>query len=319
MDGRGRDVRSLRGATAVPPARLSYRSPSYSSELFRSSWAFGKKASALFAKLAPYAPKGLGASLTIALFAGVTAFGLARGGHLDAFTETYGDPRSVVARMAGFDIRSITISGLSTLDEQSVLKAAAFGSGESLPFLDVDALRTRLLAVPMIQDVAVRKFYPNALSIGIVENKPFALWQLNGEVSVVGVDGRVIGPMDDAAFADLPLVVGEGAAPHVGEFVALLDAQPDLKPLVRAGVRVGDRRWTLKLLNGLDVHLPEENPEQAMVRFASLVRVQKILDKDLVAIDLRQSDRVVLRLTEAAASARAEMLKARAKAKGAPA
>jgi cell division protein FtsQ len=101
--------------------------------------------------------------------------------------------------------------------------------------------------------------------------------------------------------------------------VALLDAQPDLKPLVRAGVRVGDRRWTLKLLNGLDVHLPEENPEQAMVRFASLVRVQKILDKDLVAIDLRQSDRVVLRLTEAAASARAEMLKARAKAKGAPA
>jgi cell division protein FtsQ len=264
-------------------------------------------------------PKGLGASLTIALFAGAAAFGLARGGHLDAFTSTYGDPRSVLARMAGFDIRSVTISGLSMLDEQSVLKAAAFGADESLPFLDVDALRLRLLDVPMVRDVAVRKFYPNALSIGIVENKPYALWQLNGDLSVVGVDGRVIGPMNDAAFADLPLVVGEGAAAHVGEFVALLDAQPEIKTIVRAGIRVGDRRWTLKLFNGLDVHLPEENPAQAVARFASMVRDQKILDKDLVLIDLRQSDRVILRLTEAGATARADLLKARAKAKGGPA
>jgi cell division protein FtsQ len=49
------------------------------------------------------------------------------------------------------------------------------------------------------------------------------------------------------------------------------------------------------------------------------MRDQKILDKDLVSIDLRQSDRVVLRLTEAAANTRAELLKARAKAKGGPA
>ena len=253
------------------------------------------------------------------LFAGATAFGLARGGHIDAFTAAYGDPRSVVARLAGFDIRSVTISGLSTLDEQSVLKAAAIGEGESLPFLDVDAVRTRLLDMPMIRDVAVRKFYPNALSIGIVENKPFALWQLNGELSVVGVDGRVIGVMDDSAFADLPLVVGKGAAVHAGDFVALLATQPDIKALVRAGVWVGDRRWTLKLQNGLDVHLPEENPEQALARFAVMVRDQKVLDKDIVSVDLRQSDRVVLRLTEAAASARLELLKAKAKAKGGPA
>ena len=310
MDGRGRELRSLREATALAPSRLAYRSQSYPSGILSSSLSLGKTASDFIAHWVQRAPKGLGASLTIALFVGAAAFGLARGGHLDAFAATYGDPRSVVARMAGFDIRSVTISGLSTLDEQSVLKAAALGVGESLPFLDVEALRTRLLDVPMIRDVAVRKFYPNALSIGIVENKPFALWQLNGDLSVVGVD---------AAFADLPLVVGEGAAAHVGEFVALLDAQPEIKSIVRAGIRVGDRRWSLKLFDGLDVHLPEENPAQAVARLAVMVRDQKLLDKDLVSVDLRQSDRVILRLTEAGATARAELLKARAKAKGGPA
>ncbi len=319
MDGRGRDLRSLREATALSPSRFAYRSQSYPSGFLFSSVSFGKVASVALVQLALRAPKGLGASLTMALFAGAVAFGLARGGHFDAFAATYGDPRSVVARLAGFDIRSVTISGLSTLDEQSVLKAAALDAADSLPFLDVDALRSRLLEVPMIRDVAVRKFYPNALSIGIVENKPYALWQLNGDLSVVGVDGRVIGPMDDAAFADLPLVVGEGAAVHIGEFVALLDAQPEVRSLVRAGIRVGDRRWTLKLFNGFDVVLPEENPAQAIARLAVMVRDQKVLTKDLVSIDLRQSDRIVLRLTEAAAATRADLLKARAKAKGGPA
>ena len=105
----------------MAPSRFAYRSQSYSSGFFSISATFGKSVSHVMTQLAHRAPKGLGASLTIALFAGAAVFGLARGGHLDAFTSTYGDPRSVLARMAGFDIRSVTISGLSTLDEHSVL------------------------------------------------------------------------------------------------------------------------------------------------------------------------------------------------------
>ncbi len=88
---------------------------------------------------------------------------------------------------------------------------------------------------------------------------------------------------------------------------------------MRAGIRVGDRRWTLKLNNGSEVILPEEEADKALARFAAMVRDKKILDRDIVSVDLRQSDRVTLRLTEAAANARVELLKARAKAKGGPA
>ena len=75
----------------------------------------------------------------------------------------------------------------------------------------------------------------------------------------------------------------------------------------------------MKLSNGFDVYLPEENAEKALGRFAAMVRDNKILDRDIVSVDLRQSDRVTLRLTEVAANTRAELLKARAKAKGGPA
>jgi cell division protein FtsQ len=319
MDGSGRDLRSLRAVSPYAQTGFVYRSEPLSSRFFQFlssvSTRFIERVLAGFARL----PKGFGSSLTVALFVGTAVFGLYRGGHLDAFVATYGEPRSAVARLLGFDIRSVTISGLLTLDEKAVLAAAAIGPEESLPFLDADVVRARLLEVPMIREVAVRKFYPNALSIGIVENKPYAIWQMNGDLSVIGVDGRVIGPLDDEAFAQLPHVVGEGAASHIGEFVALLDSQADVKPLVRAGVRVGDRRWTLKLNNGFDVFLPEDAADKALARFAAMVRDKKILDRDIVSVDLRQSDRVTLRLTEAAANARVELLKARAKAKGGPA
>ncbi len=319
MDGRGRDLRSLRGATALAPSRYVYRAPVSSSPLFQKSKMVWTATMVFLIGLAQRAPKGFGSSITVALFIGTAAFGLHRGGHLDAFVSVYGDPRSVIARMVGFDIRSVTISGLSGLNEQEVLTAAAITPAESLAFLDIDDVRKRLLDMPMVRDVAVRKFYPNALSIGIVENKPYGVWQLEGELSILGVDGRVIGPLNDASYASLPLVVGQGAGARIGDFVALLDAQPDLKPLIRAGIWVGDRRWTLKLFNGFDVYLPEDHPADAMARFAVMVRDHKVLDKDLVSVDLRQSDRVVLRLTEAAATARVELLKARAKAKGGPA
>jgi cell division protein FtsQ len=99
----------------------------------------------------------------------------------------------------------------------------------------------------------------------------------------------------------------------------LLDSEPSVKALVRAGIRVGDRRWTLKLNNGFDVFLPADDAENAIKRLAVMVHDKKLLDRDIVSVDLRQPDRVVLRLTEVAANARAELLKARAKAKGGPA
>jgi cell division protein FtsQ len=51
-------------------------------------------------------------------------------------------------------------------------------------------------------------------------------------------------------------------------------------------------------------------------RLAALQADFRIFDKDLLAIDLRQPDRVVMRLTEEGAAARAEQLKSKTKKKG---
>ena len=261
-------------------------------------------------------PRGLGSLLTVGLFALSIGYGIVRGGHYDAVVQSFGTPDVALARASGFGLDRITISGLNELSAREVLHAAGIDERASLFSVDAEAVRERILAMPLVQEATVRKLFPDGLQISLVEREPFALWQRNGEVFVVSADGKPIDTLRDDRFVRLPLVVGEGANERAVAFAKLLDAQPSLKPYVRAGILVGQRRWTLKLDNGVDVRLPEENVGEAMARLATLIKDKGLLDKDVLSVDLRKPDRVVLRLTEEGASALAEAQKAKAKAKG---
>ena len=193
--------------------------------------------------------------------------------------------------------------------ENEVLAAAGLDWRVSLPFLDVNEVRERLERVPLVSSASVRKLYPNELVIGLTEREPHALWQHNGELFIIATDGTVIDLMQDERFIDLPLVVGEQANLRNNDYLTLLEAAGPLKSRIRAGTLVSGRRWTLKMDNGMDVSLPERGAPDAVARLVKLEREQKILEKDVLAVDLRMADRVVVRLTEEAASARAESIK----------
>ncbi|MFC6049425.1 cell division protein FtsQ/DivIB, partial [Methylobacterium hispanicum] len=176
-------------------------------------------------------------------------------GRYDAFVAEQGRPLDIAARIAGFGVERVTISGISRMYEREVLTAAGIDWRSSVPFLDVAEVREKLLRVPLIASASVRKIYPNEIVITQVEREPAALWQKNGEVSVIAADGTVIDTMRDDRYASLPLVVGEGANERLAEYLGLIQAAGSLGERVRAGTYVSGRRWTLKL-DGVDIRLP---------------------------------------------------------------
>jgi cell division protein FtsQ len=114
--------------------------------------------------------------------------------------------------------------------------------------------------------------------------------------------------MRDGRFAQLPFVVGEGANTHISDYLTLIGKAGDLKSKIRAGVYVAERRWTLSTTNGIEIMLPQHNPERALAALALLDREARILDKDLISLDLRLPDRVIARLSEEAFAQRADAL-----------
>jgi cell division protein FtsQ len=115
----------------------------------------------------------------------------------------------------------------------------------------------------------------------------------------------------------LPFVVGAGAEKRVAALFAMLGRFPTIKSEVAAAILVADRRWNLRLKSGIDVRLPEENPDVALMRLTALDREEHLLSRDVTVIDLRLTDRTAVRLSDDAAQIRDAAIKARAKKKGA--
>lgn len=254
-------------------------------------------------------PRFAGAAASALLILASIGYGVVKGGHLPMIIGFLKDTRDAAANAAGFGIAAVSLSGERQVTRAEIFAAAGITERASLLFLDVDDARARIKAIPWIADATVRKLYPDRLQITVNERGAFALWQIGGKVSVISADGTVVGPLTDQRFATLPLVVGRGAESRARDFLVRLDRYPAIRDQVRASILIAERRWNLKLKNGIDVRLPEANVENALDTLAGLDRDKRLFTRDIAAIDLRLPDRVTVRLSEEASQAREEALK----------
>jgi len=260
-------------------------------------------------------PRAAGSIGTSILIASSLAYGIVKGDHLPGVAGCLRDARDWVANAAGLRIASIALTGNAHVSREEVLATAGVTGTTSLVFLDADVARSRLQSNPWIADATVLKLYPRELQIRIKERAAFALWQKDGAVSVIANDGTVLEPYVAPGLIRLPLVVGAGAQIGAKEFLALLDRHPAIRDNVRASVLVSERRWNLRLKNGIEVRLPEAGVEDALDTLATLDRQKNLITRDVVIIDLRLSDRVSVQLSDAAAQARIDALKEQPKKK----
>ena len=316
MDGAGRLKRSLRslrpqtdlkaaaiGAVILLRERLGLGSAAAKPSLER------EPPHRLVTLVERYLPNRAGVATTVLILLGSAVFGIVRGGHVDELTSALSDTRNAIANSAGFRITAVAINGRKQLSQDEVLAIGGVNGRSSLLFLDAAAVRDKLKANPWIADATVLKLYPGELQIDISERSAFALWQQDGRLSVIADDGAVLEPYLSRRFISLPLVVGKGAETHARDFLALLARYPQVRSVTKAAIYVGERRWNLRLKDGLDVRLPENDVGNALANLSKLDKEDKLFSRDIVAIDLRLPDRLTVQLSDDAAKAREELFK----------
>ena len=204
-----------------------------------------------------------------------------------------------LAVASGFGVKRITVAGQLHVTDAAITAALGAGPDTMMLNFDTDAAKARLEAVPWIRHAQVMRLLPSTLQVVVEERTPYAVWQNKGQTYVVDAEGVVLAPALREAYASLPLVVGEGAAKSAAELYDQLGAYPDLKQRLIAAIRVGDRRWTLKLASGLEIMLPDDNVGEALNSLAKLDAERGLLKRDIAAVDLRLLDRVSVRLRDA--------------------
>ena len=269
----------------------------------------------LIAVVERYLPRRVGITMTVLLLIGSCGLGIVKGGHLQDFITAVSDARNAMANSAGFRITSVVINGRKQLSQDEILAIGGVSGRSSLLFLDADNVRDKLKANPWIADATVLKLYPGQLMIEITERKAFALWQEAGRLSVIADDGALLEPYVSRRFLSLPLVVGKGADTQARDFLALLARYPQVNSVTKAAIYIGERRWNLRLKDGLDVRLPEQDVGNALAALSKLDKDERLFSKDIVAIDMRLPDRLVVQLSDDAAKAREDLFKDKKKKK----
>ena len=224
------------------------------------------------------------------------------------------DVTQMLTSAVGFAINNVKVSGNAETSEIDILERLGLDGTTSLMALDVVATRAALRTLPWVQDAEVRKVYPDTIEIKLAERTAFGIWQHGQELSIIEKSGSVIAPLRDNKFAYLPLFVGRDAETGAEEIMADFDQWPDVKARVKSFIRVAGRRWDIRLDNGVIVKLPEHDMAKAMAVLAKFNDDQDLVERDIVAIDLRLEDRTTVQLSAAAAKRRQLAVEARAKA-----
>jgi cell division protein FtsQ len=227
------------------------------------------------------------------LIAAIT-YGLIAGGHLDYGGSPWGKLPGKMASLLGFAADDIRVTGAVHQDPEMVLSAIGVEPGGSLIGFDANRARKLLENLDWIASAEVVRRFPNQLDIVVAEREPFAIWQRGGMHYVIDKAGTAVSAIDPARVSVLPLVTGEGAHLAARELINQLEAAPAVRSHLSAAARVGERRWTLYLDNGVKLALPEQGVAEALALVARLDREQQLLSKGIRGVDLRVRGRVVI-------------------------
>ncbi len=218
-------------------------------------------------------------------------------------TPVVGHALEAVGSSVGFEVTTLVVKGNQHLSSDAVKRELSGTLGRTLFALDVETARTSLKQNRWIKSATVKKVFPDTLVVNVVEREPVALWKSGQTLIVISRDGIAI---DEAApkHMHLPQVVGTGANETASQFLSAISKFPGLVERSKAYVRVAERRWDVVINGGPKVLLPADDWQDALAALNTLQLEKSILDRDLVQIDMRLPDRLVLRLDSEAADVR---------------
>lgn len=191
-------------------------------------------------------------SLLLVLLVGLIAFGWNRFSHHDAISKP---------------IRYVKIEGaFQYINKEKIKEVLAPEMKRGFYHADMNTIHQAISALPLVDKVDVKRVWPDAVYIKVIEHKPIVRW---GNYALLNNQGDLLIPENIDNFKNLPLVTGpEGQEKKLleimkGVYIVLRD-----KSLQLAEFHVNERRsWRIKLANGMEMLLGRKAPLESMQRF----------------------------------------------------
>ncbi len=202
----------------------------------------------------------------------------------------------------GFEVRNIFVEGRHYVDRAGLKTLLNVSKGTPIFAVDIATLQEKVTQLTWVKYARIERRFPNTLYVHLTERTPLALWQRGGKLALVDREGVELTTRDLGRFSHLMIIVGQNAPQNAAALLDILKAEPELNTRVEAAKWVGDRRWDVMLKNGITIRLPEEDMGAAIARLADAQATEKILDRRIDTVDLRDAGRIIVQTEPGAAA-----------------
>lgn len=207
------------------------------------------------------------------------------------------------AGRAGFEVNSVDVRGTKRLNELKVYDQVLGERNRAMTQVDLAALRAKVMTLSWVRDARVSRQLPDRIVVDVVERTPHAVLRKPGRLVLIDGTGHELEPIAEARAKGMLLISGPNAQAEVEALDQLLDAAPALRPQVVAAEWIGNRRWNLTFRTGQVLALPQgdEQGAKALIEFARLDGVNRLIGGKVVAFDMRTPERIYMRCPGCAA------------------
>lgn len=198
---------------------------------------------------------------------------------------------------AGYKLRHIYLSGHEKVHRNEVMSVLDVEPGAPILQLSLSDIQQRLMALPEIKSAEINRSLPDTLHIRVIERRPVAIWQYQGQLTLLDDEGIALRGIDKAelgSYNHLPLLVGQGAHEELPQLFEILAYEPKLVRELKAASWVGGRRWDITFKSGMKVKLPQDHPEKAWKRFVEMVNEYALMERRIQVLDMRLPDRLFM-------------------------
>ncbi|MBF0215280.1 MAG: FtsQ-type POTRA domain-containing protein, partial [Magnetococcales bacterium] len=186
----------------------------------------------------------------------------------------------VMKRSTWFPLETIHIRGLVNIPNQVALQVMETPKGTNLLNIDPEIIRTRLLSLPWIHSVRVKRLFPSTLTITLAEKSAVGLARQGDRVMVLDEYGTPIKPYEKTDPLLLPVVTptpGHNQAAQIVWILNLLDKQAWIKDQISEAIGQPGGGWILYTRKGVKLLL-SNRAEQELSLLHRLQKRYKILD-----------------------------------------
>ena len=166
--------------------------------------------------------------------------------------------------------------------------------------LDINHIQKIINQIDSVESSNVRINDSGVLLVEVIERKPVAVYRENDDLALIDLKGYKINNIfsrNDRK--DLPLIVGTGGNYQVKEALEIYQLLSIYLNEIRGLIRIGERRWDIIFKNNKRIKLSEKYPKRSLRNFLSSDKSYLISSNDFVIIDLRFTNKIILRrLTE---------------------